>query len=508
MKTNMKHILLGTALFSAVTLQAQIAGAPDSSFGVAGRYFDDMSGNNEDDWGSDAVVLQDTKILIVGSAIIGGQSDICLMRLKPSGERDSTFGTNGISLIDLSLGGEDNGIRGLQQPDGKLLVCGNTGPNYDVFIARLNQDGSFDTTFNSTGYRIIDNGSTDDVYAMALRTDGSIILAGNADAGGTYDLMFAAVTSSGQLDNSFSTDGIELIDAGGGDNFYLSDMVLNPAGEIFFCGGKTGNYGLAGKLHVNGGLDSAYATNGLMTYQHFASNTYFATIKTDASGKAYLSGKYLSMVGETALLCRLTSAGVLDNTFDTDGAQEMYLLEGSDELVYYNMAITAEGILCGNHAENKYITVMYHTDGSLNTNYGTGGVAANDANASFNAFLSRIVNLDANRVLLAGHSNPFDSDLGLMVLFIRDPQTVSVNEIKPEMIGVYPNPATDLFHLNIPANEQVQWINLYTAAGQLVHVYTGHQSSYTLPAQIVPGTYILQVRTNNTLATQRICILK
>ena len=67
------------------------------------------------------------------------------------GDLDPTFGQGGIALVD--YGGHDNGEALAVQPDGKILVGGKASfPGSDaVGVARLNPDGSLDTSFGHGG---------------------------------------------------------------------------------------------------------------------------------------------------------------------------------------------------------------------------------------------------------------------------------------------------------------------------------------------------------------------
>jgi uncharacterized delta-60 repeat protein len=96
------------------------------------------------------------------------------------------------------------------QSDGKLLVGGAftgflpngatelTTANTRNYFARLNTDGTVDTTFDAKV-----NGQ---VAALALQSDGKILIGGNfTTVGGTAHAYVARITSTGALDESFKT---------------------------------------------------------------------------------------------------------------------------------------------------------------------------------------------------------------------------------------------------------------------------------------------------------------
>ena len=87
-------------------------------------------------------------------------------------------------------------------PDGKILAAGRSstsGPNFAV--ARFNENGSLDTTFNAPdGFRSVDFGGNDFARSIALQADGKILVAGSTDAPGNNDFAVMRLTKEGQLD--------------------------------------------------------------------------------------------------------------------------------------------------------------------------------------------------------------------------------------------------------------------------------------------------------------------
>jgi uncharacterized delta-60 repeat protein len=83
------------------------------------------------------------------------------------------------------------GVTGLSDPDGKALLGGTvyitpTG-NTDFAVARLNTNGSLDTTFDVTGKRVIPfnagGSNTDDASGIAVQADGKIVIVGTIAVG-------------------------------------------------------------------------------------------------------------------------------------------------------------------------------------------------------------------------------------------------------------------------------------------------------------------------------------
>lgn len=148
--------------------------------------------------------------------------DMSIVRVLRNGQLDPHFGVGGLSQVD--AGSDGDAARALiRQPDGKLLLAGRleTGAYTDFGLARLHADGSLDTSFGESnggtrrGYvrlNIGPNGSVNDsATAVALQTDGRIVLAGEgfAQEGGFIYQRFALARfhADGTLDTSFGDGG-------------------------------------------------------------------------------------------------------------------------------------------------------------------------------------------------------------------------------------------------------------------------------------------------------------
>jgi uncharacterized delta-60 repeat protein len=99
-------------------------GSIDSSFGTNGYSVIDFTNGGKV---AEAEVLAGNKILLIGTSDEGGfsQADFTLVRLNEDGSRDATFGTNGVIRTDFNNGGEFV-YHSAKQVDGKIVVAGAT----------------------------------------------------------------------------------------------------------------------------------------------------------------------------------------------------------------------------------------------------------------------------------------------------------------------------------------------------------------------------------------------
>ena len=133
------------------------------------------AGLGNDEFVNSAVPLPDGKFLLIGRA----DGDLAVTRHFATGELDTRFGTNGIVKVPV-LNSTDEGYRATLAPDGKIIITGfaNNGVDQDIIAVKLNQDGSLDTSFNTTGKVSVGFGSNDYGYSVAALADGKILIAG------------------------------------------------------------------------------------------------------------------------------------------------------------------------------------------------------------------------------------------------------------------------------------------------------------------------------------------
>src|SRR4051794_30442870 len=105
--------------------------------------------------------------------------------LLNAGDLDTTFGSGGIVLTDFppvvkkfhGTGGNAFDVK--MQSDGKIVAVG--WGLHDFAVARYNTNGSLDPTFGSGGKVETDFGqqNEDDAYGLAIQPDGKIVVVGD-----------------------------------------------------------------------------------------------------------------------------------------------------------------------------------------------------------------------------------------------------------------------------------------------------------------------------------------
>lgn len=115
-------------------------------------------------WG--ATIDADGNLYAAGVLDAGGDTRMVLVRIKPDGTLDSTFGEDGLAVVNAVAGGGTETARAVAvQSDGKIVIAGHAEhdpdsdfPDADLVVARFDGDGQLDETFGNDGIAIIDLG--------------------------------------------------------------------------------------------------------------------------------------------------------------------------------------------------------------------------------------------------------------------------------------------------------------------------------------------------------------
>lgn len=182
------------------------------------------------------------------------------------GTLDSAFGTAGIVTTDFNSGPDAIHAMALQT-NGKIVVAGQTyaseTTSFDFAVARYNTDGTLDTSFGGTGKVVLDfAGLVDIANALVIQSDGKIVVGGYArTTGNSSALALARFDSSGNLDTGFGTGGkvVTQITA----NFdQVHGLALQADGKIVATGGANNvnfNSNLAlVRYNTNGTVDTGF----------------------------------------------------------------------------------------------------------------------------------------------------------------------------------------------------------------------------------------------------------
>lgn len=188
-------------------------GTYDSTFGINGRVVTDISVHS-DDFLHKIILKPDGKVLAGGyfMDMNNGDNFYGLVQYKENGNRDSTFGTNGITVLPLPQ--QENGKGSLALlADGKILaattVVNETTFFYEFGLVRFTATGAVDATFGNAGVLHLElNYFHSILHDMAIQSDGKIVLTGETPADNSTAVAVVRLDSEGAYDPGFGTNGV------------------------------------------------------------------------------------------------------------------------------------------------------------------------------------------------------------------------------------------------------------------------------------------------------------
>jgi uncharacterized delta-60 repeat protein len=314
-----------------IVVAGEVHDAVDGYFGVA-RF--NVDGSLDGTFGGDgtvttkffdmadpafALALQsDGKIVVGGFAFnsAGDTSyDFALARYNADGSLDTSFGEGGKVVTDFAKNVDILYALGVQQ-DGKIVAAGYAELSEDTLsrdfaVARYNPDGSLDTSFGGDGRITTDIfGERDEAYALALTSDGKVIVAGyGGEAVAAKDFAIVQYTSAGTLDDSFGSDGRVTTDFFGdmdsafGVAIQANGKVLAAGYALISSSMESRDFALA-RYNPDGTLDSVFGSGGKVTTDFFGSQDLALAVAVMPNGRliaaGYASG---SSSADLALAC-------------------------------------------------------------------------------------------------------------------------------------------------------------------------------------------------------------
>jgi uncharacterized delta-60 repeat protein len=223
----------------------------------------------------DVLVQPDGKIVVVGTQ--AGDNNFAVARFNTNGTIDAGFAGDGTAEIEFNSEAISIGRAVAIQANGKIVVAGTGGSGADTGVARLNADGSPDTSFDGDGRLEIfhSNGSPRDVL---VQPEGKIVLA--LDNPGISAIR---LNPDGSLDTSFDGDG--QLDG----PVRASAAVLQANGKILLAGRRDGNEQAAlVRLQPGGSLDSTFSADGLQVLEPTFGNALGVALQ--ANGRIVAGG--------------------------------------------------------------------------------------------------------------------------------------------------------------------------------------------------------------------------
>lgn len=344
------HASLMIALVLAAFVQAYAGGGRlDPSYGVEGQATIE-TGYDEFSVVTGIAVHADGKTVIAGWG--GGSSGYGSLLFQRNADGTADTGFDGDGRLSLTPGSRIDALAAAE--DGKSLVA-FTGPSSEKLVARLNPDGSLDSSFGGDG--IVEATAA----ALALQSDGKILAAG-AD-------RIARLHPDGSLDASFGGDGIvtiEVKDWTTGSEERIDAMAVQPDGAIVIASlarNETLDTRVT-RFDSAGNIDATFGQGGSVDLDH-GRNEMDNRLAVHADGRIVVGTSSWQFDGMEAdgVIARLNPDGTLDATF-AGGSVVM-----PNDLCS-GVAAVGDRVL----ASGWEMVAAYGADGALDPTFAAGGL--------------------------------------------------------------------------------------------------------------------------------------
>ncbi len=386
-------------------------------YNVDGTLDDDFNGNgiltdsfgSHDDIGRSVTIQQEGKIIIAGDSYNGSNIDLTIARYNENGSRDLSFGVEGKIITDFGFDEEAYSV--IIQTDGKIILAGSSiNDNSNIFVTRYNEDGSLDNSFQANGKLNLFIGRTN-VYgkSIALQKDGKIILTGYHSSSGYF---LARYNDDGNLDNTFNSNG-KVIKTIPHVFSRINAVALQNDGKIVLAGrinqSQASDFLLIRHLE-DGRIDSSFGLNGIVITDFNSNSDEASSILVQDDGKIVVGGSSrdpsLNAVAGAFALVRYNENGTEDPTFKKSNTSFGGRAAWINAIVFQKDGkIIASGASNENYKYRGAI-VRYNSDGTLDNSFTNGGKILEDLGQSLQ-FYSMAIQQDG-KIIMTGHDSHYN----------------------------------------------------------------------------------------------------
>lgn len=341
------------------------SGELDTAFGTGGWFIRNLVVGTNGEVARGIALQSDGKIVVTATAEASGAADprdrdLYVLRLNTGGALDESFGSGGVSVLDLSTGAVDGTAFSadsvwnvvVDAADRLLLSVASVRPggtDTDFGVARLTPNGALDTTFAGDGLSELDIGNASaSSREVSLLADGSIVQGGYYRGAGGVLPMVRRLDATGAPITTFGTSGV------------YNELVLTAQVEVYGVSIQgtslvTSGYGrdlgpedndlISLRLDIaTGARDLSYGGGdgiALLTGYEFNDNVRAHRVLPDGRN-AFVGALRTAMTSADAAIVVLTRDGLPDTSFGTDGVMLADFADGTVDH-FWSLAIDPTG---------------------------------------------------------------------------------------------------------------------------------------------------------------------
>lgn len=516
-KYTLLRIILKLFIFTVLPYSSYSqAGTLDFTFGNGGKVVTPIGNNNDE--GLSMTIQKDGKIIVAGFSLngTGNDYDFALVRYNTDGSLDYKFGSNGKVVTPIG-NSDDRGFAVAMQSDGNIVIAGQSynGNDYDFALVRYKIDGSLDYKFGTNGKVVTPIGNSKNIgysddfgNSLAIQIDGKIVVAGTSAnfSNSSYDFSIVRYNTDGSLDFTFGNNG-KVITPIGNYNDYVHSLAIQTDGKIVVAGTSLNgsgnkaesNFALV-RYNTDGSLDDTFGERGKVVslIKNFSGSGWSVVIQGD--GKIVLTGDGNS---SSFALMRYNTNGSLDSNFGSGG--KVITPIGSFDNYGRSATIQSDNkiIVAGNSfngIDYDFALVRYNSNGSLDSNFGSSGKVI--TSIGFDDGGNSLAIQNDGKILVVGSSNKFGNTFDFAVVRFNNDITnvIDLTTIQNAEFNLYPNPTNEIINIHLekesPINHNIQVFDLL---GQKVlenKLVIGSQNFELNLGTLSSGVYLLKVGEN------------
>jgi uncharacterized delta-60 repeat protein len=501
-------------LFSFLKLDAQTFNL-DSTYGIAGAaYTFDHCRNS--------LLLSDNKLIVASELSYffdESSPKMAIIKYNEDGSKDNSFGVNGTTTYvapDLRF----NIYAITAQEDGKIIVCGTVYPRsfgyyYDFFMLRFNANGTIDSSFGTNGLvkKSINNfnGLEERFISVAVDKNGKILASGfsQADANSKTDAVAMRFLSNGNIDTSFATNGILMLNLVDNDSFskikVLSDNTIIVAGKTTIS-----NYNediILMKLNENGIPDTTFGTNAMTSIDFNSGLDSLTELYLLPNNKIMLIGNSNGSIA----FARLNGNGILDTSFSGDGKNTIYISIPNHYSAGVNCvarSLDNKYLIFSNPKRNDDSTNNYdlvvariNEDTTFDTSFANNGIFINETR-KISEYANGIHFQNDGKILLLAYWWDSTSSAGNIYRYLNG-NTLSIaeeNNIQKD-VKILSNPTETTF--GVLSEEEIQKVEIFNIEGKKIKVINYVFNEIDI-STIDKGIYFLKIYINDKVAYKKI----
>lgn len=294
---------------------------------------------------------------------------------------DNTFGNNGTRTIE---NGFTSGTAVLH--NGFYYLSG--GDALFAKIAKVDYNGNLVSSFGSGGFKTLDPSGFYDISIRNIKTAGNSIYAYGGTDTSTNNCLIYKINEDGSFDSTFGTNGCVIMSFG--IDSYIEGMVVDASGKLYCMGYKRDiNQMILFRVNTNGTLDYTFDASGFKTFGQNRRGYLFTPYNNGflmVCGIGSTAPNIYSMS-----IIKVDADGNTDNSFGVNGIRTVaipqgYFLDGFsqqyyDEKLYLTTFKTSSNVLIYDLVSDEIVSHNYSNYTYCNFNVSVDGIYLTGFNA-------------------------------------------------------------------------------------------------------------------------------